>query len=122
MDGAVSIIAKYGLPGVTAICLGLVAWVLKWVLTQQREILNQAREERNDWKATIDTLNSGIQGAVQRYAELREDTKEGYKYIRKEHKEMLKMLQCVKDSLLEVCSALKGMNGNLKKKTKKARR
>ena len=98
-------IAEYGL---AAGILLVLAFVIKWILTQQTSIIKQAKEERDCWKHTMDTLRESIVKDSQIHVESQKNVKEAHKFERKEHKQML-------SSLKEVCEFLKSLNGKKRK-------
>lgn len=77
--------------------------LLRWVLKQQEGIVEQAKEERESWRKTIDKINDTLQQRMDAGREFHHTVKEDHKQVRKEHNKIL-------DGLTEITRSLRLMN------------
>jgi hypothetical protein len=87
------VLKEFGLGAFLAVAVfGLLFLIIKWTLATTKDILNQAKAERECWRTTIDILNKNIIEHNERAKSFSDTVNEAHKFQREEHKEMITIL------------------------------
>jgi peptidoglycan hydrolase CwlO-like protein len=90
--------------------------LLRWVLRQQEKILDNAREERQNWQNIVSKFRDEIEKHTANAKEFHNQVKEAHKYQREEHKEICTMCNHISTGIKEAVILLKAMNGKRRKR------
>jgi hypothetical protein len=88
--------------GFMALCFIIVFYILK----QQKEILQQAKEERAVFLYTIERFTKAIEDHTAQAREFHNNVTEAHKFQREEHQEMEKAQNSICQTLSAVCAKL----------------
>jgi len=112
IDGSTVKMAKeYGLEIVLAIMMaGMLFFIIRWILATTREILRQAKEERENWnkqtneerenwRKIIDALKESVLAHNERAKNFSDNVYEAHKFQREEHQKMISHLGEINSTL-----------------------
>ena len=103
-------LGEFGLAG---LIFGAFIMVLRHMMTQQKSIMSDAREERKNWQDAVNKATSALDKHSEQAEKGREMTNEAHRYQREEHKEMATCLVKVAERANHASDTQKDMSKGL---------
>jgi hypothetical protein len=109
--------AQFGIIGLVLGAIIFILWrMIVWVMAFVKDITAQHAQERKDWKVTSDKQNDVIEKIRSSLDRHDERADERGSFVKKEHEDMIKALETIKNSLTQTEQALGRINGYVKER------